>query len=122
MLDDRLQILLDVFSAESVLLISLKRAHLVGNLLCQHLDEAQSGGALQGISAPTVFARVYRVPAILSAELQTAVGVDMGLDMKLSQESHALFGRTATTLQILNDVAYINSPLRDASDNPANNA
>jgi hypothetical protein len=46
----------------------------------------------------------------------------MRLDMGLGQDSYALFGRMATTLQILQNVAQMNGPLRDASDNPAKNA
>jgi hypothetical protein len=41
-LDDRVQILLGVFSAESGLPIGLKRTRLFGDLLCQPLDESSN--------------------------------------------------------------------------------
>jgi len=68
-LEHRVQMLLGVFSANSVLPLEFKPAHSVGDLLTQHLDELEQeaerkGGVLQALSDH--FARVYKV-ALLAA-------------------------------------------------------
>src|SRR5262249_53332824 len=62
----RVQMLLGIFSARGVLPLEFKLAHLVGDLLVQHLDdlerEAEEKGGLDQVLADH-FARVYRVAA-----------------------------------------------------------
>ncbi len=62
--------LLGIFSANVVLPLEFKPAHLVGDLLTQHLDELEEeaerkGGVLQALTAH--FTKVYRVPPPLAA-------------------------------------------------------
>jgi hypothetical protein len=62
----RVQMLLGIFSARDVLLLGLKPAHSVGDLLVQHLDdlerEAADKGGLDQVLADH-FAKAYRVAA-----------------------------------------------------------
>lgn len=65
-LEHRVQMLLGIFSAKSVLPLEFKPAHSVGDLLTQHLDELGQeaeckGGMLRVLE--THFARIYKVAA-----------------------------------------------------------
>ena len=63
-LEQRVQMLLGVFSAKGVLPLEFKPGHSVGDLLTQHLDELEQeaerkGGVLQTLAVH--FAKVYKV-------------------------------------------------------------
>jgi len=63
-LEQRVQMLLGVFSAKGVLPLEFKPGHSVGDLLTQHLDELEQeaerkGGVLQTLADH--FAKVYKV-------------------------------------------------------------
>jgi hypothetical protein len=62
--EQRVQMLLGIFSAKGVLPLAFKPAHSVGDLLTQHLDELEQeaerkGGVLQALTDH--FAKVYKI-------------------------------------------------------------
>jgi hypothetical protein len=67
--EQRIQMLLRIFSAHGVLPLDFKPAYSVGDLFAQHPDELEEaerkGGVLQTLSEP--FAKVYKVAPALPA-------------------------------------------------------
>jgi hypothetical protein len=68
--EQRIQLLLGIFSAHGVLPLDFKPAHNVGDLIMQHLDElereAEEKGGMQQVLAEH-FAKVYKVSMPLAA-------------------------------------------------------
>ena len=68
-LEQRVQMLLGIFSAKGVLPLEFKPAYSVGDLLTQHLDELEQeaerkGGILQTLADH--FARIHKIPSTLA--------------------------------------------------------
>jgi len=69
LLGQRVQMLLEIFSAKGALPLEFKPAYSVGELLTQHLDELEQEAELKGGVLKTLsdhFAKVYRAPLPVS--------------------------------------------------------